>query len=180
MKKLIVFIGIITMGVGLFAQDSTNPSVLRSSKAIKALNTVPYAWLYFQNEAATITVAAEDTYYTISKGDSLWNNGATQRITLTSDTLYATIAGDYVYDLSASYSMTAGDTIVLGVKKNSTVYRVSQTESVGDEWITAGGSGILPSLDAGDTVIVQVQNGNDATNISLIDGSFLIRLIRYD
>jgi len=180
MKRVFLILGILLMWAGLQAQDSTNPSLLRSSKAIDALNTVPYAWLYFQNEAATVTVAAEDTYYTISQGDTLWNNGTTQRMTLTNDTLYADIDGDYTWNLSTSYFMTAGDTIVLAVKHNSTVYRVCSTSSVGAEVITAGGAGILPSVDDGDTIIVQVQNANDNTNISLLDGSFLFRLIRYD
>jgi hypothetical protein len=180
MKKVIVFIGIILMGAGLYAQDSTNPQLLRTTKAVKALNTVPYAWMYFQNEAATVTVAAEDTWYTISQGDSLWNNGTTQRITLTSDTLYATVAGDYMWNLSTSYAMTAGDTIHLGVKHNSNVSRLSSTLSIGAELINAGGTGILPSVDVGDTIMVQVQNANDATNVSLLDGTFMFWLIRYD
>ena len=180
MKKLIFVFGFILAFVGMQAQDSTNPSLLRSSKAINALNTVPYAWLYFADEAATVTVTTEDTWYTITQGDTLWNNGATQRITLDNDTLFATIAGDYVWDLSASYAMTANDTIHLAVKKNSTVYRVSSTVSVGAELITAGGYGILPSVDVGDTIMVQVQNANDATDVSLLDGTFMFYLIRYD
>ena len=180
MKRLILIFGILLIWAGLQAQDSTNPSLLRSSKAINALNTVPYAWLYFANEDATVTVSAEDTWYTITQGDTLWNNGATQRITYDNDSLFATIAGDYVWDLSASYAMTADDTIHLAVKKNSTVYRVCTTVSVGPEVITAGGFGILPSVDVGDTIIVQVQNANDATDVSLSDGTFMLQLIRYD
>lgn len=181
MKKLVfIFVAVLLMGVGLQAQDPTNPDLLRSSKAVKALNTVPYAWMYFTNEAATVTVSAEDTWYTISQGDSLWNNGTTQRITLTNDSLFATVAGDYTWNLAASYAMTADDTIHLAVKHNSTVKRLCSTVSVGPEIITAGGSGILPSVDVGDTIIVQVQNANDATNVSLLDGSFMFYLIRYD
>lgn len=180
MKRLTIILGILLMGIVAFAQDSTNPSLLRTSKAVKALNTVPYAWLRFENEAATVTVATEDTWYTISQGDSLWNNGATARITLTSDTLYATVAGDYLWDLSASYAMTANDTIHLAVKHNSTVKRLSSTVSVGAELITAGGPGFLSSVDVGDTIMVQVQNAQDATDISLLDGSFMFWLIRYD
>lgn len=181
MKRLTIILGIlILIGGWSFAQESTNPSLLRTSKAVKALNTVPYAWLYFQNEAATITVAAEDTYYTITQGDTLWNNGTVTRMTLTDDTLYATVAGDYLWNLSTSYAMTADDTIHLAVKHNSTVKRLSSTVSVGPELITAGGSGFLSSVDVGDTIMVQVQNAQDATNISLLDGSFLFWLIRYD
>ena len=169
MKRLLFILGI-AFGILLInsealAQESTNPSLLRSTKAVKALNTVPYAWLWFADEAATVTVAAEDTWYTISQGDSLWNNGATTRITLTNDSLYATVAGDYLWNLSASYAMTADDTIHLGVKHNSAVKRLSTTVSIGPEMITSGGSGFLSSVDVGDTIMVQVQNANDATNV---------------
>jgi hypothetical protein len=179
-RVLIVLLGVLIMGIGVMGQDSTNPSLLRSSKAIKALNTVPYAWLYFADEAATITVSAEDTYYTITQGDSLWNNGDTERITLSNDSLFATVAGDYAWNLAASYAMTADDTIHLAVKHNSTEYRVSTTVSVGPEVITAGGPGILPSVAVGDTIMVQVQNANDATDVSLLDGSLFLYLIRYE
>lgn len=178
MKKLTIILGILVISLGIFAQ--TNPSVLRTSKAVKALNTVPYAWLMFENEAATITVATEDTWYTITQGDTLWNNGTVTRATLTDDSLYATVAGDYLYTLSASYAMTADDTIHLAVKHNSTVRRLSTTVSVGPEVITAGGSGFISSVNVGDTIMVQIQNAQDATNISLLDGNFLLWLIRYD
>jgi hypothetical protein len=180
MKKLICLIALFAMGLGLFAQDSTNPSLLRTSKAIKALNTVPYAWMYFADESATVTIAAEDTWTVVSQGDSLWNNGATQRITLTNDSLYATVAGDYLWDLDLSYAMTANDTVHLAVKHNSTVKQLGRAVSIGAEVITFGGSGILPSVDVGDTIQVMVQNSNDATNLTFLDGSFLFRLIRYD
>jgi type IV secretory pathway VirJ component len=180
MKRFIFVIGLIVSVLMVNAQDPTNPSLLRSSKAVAALNTVPYAWLYFADEAATITVSAEDTYYTITQGDTLWNNGATQRITLDNDSLFATVAGDYAWNLVTSYAMTADDTIHLAIKHNSTEYRVSTTVSVGAEVITAGGPGILPSVDVGDTIMVQVQNANDATNVSVLDGSLLFYLIRYD
>jgi len=181
MKKLIfILMGFLIMGAGVMAQDSTNPSLLRSSKAIKALNTVPYAYMYFDDEAATVTVSAEDTWYTVTQGDSLWNNGTTQRITLSNDSLFATVAGDYMWDLSTSYAMTADDTIHLAIKHNSTVSRLASTVSVGAELINAGASGILPSVDVGDTIMVQVQNANDATNVSLLDGTLMLWLIRYD
>lgn len=181
MKKVVLMLVIALAGAGLFGQtlETWNESVLRPRKMIWNLNRAPYAWLQF-NESAAISVAAEDTWYTVSQGDSLWNNGTTSNMTLTNDSLYVTVDGSYIFDLSLSYAATADDTIHIGVKKNSTVYQGPRAVSIGAEVITNSFSGVLPNLDSGDTLIIQIQNSNNTDNPTVVDGSAVFRLIGYD
>lgn len=168
------------MGIVAFAQDSTNPQLLRSTKAIKALNTVPYAHLYFADSAETIALT-EDTWTEVTNAtNTLWISTAT-RITEAADTLNITIAGDYVGVLSLSYYATANDTIHVRLAKNDVgLAAKAEALSIGAEIITLSVPYLIPNLVATDGLKVQIQNSNNDDDAIVIDGSLVLYLIRYD
>jgi len=189
MKKLIVIFGIMLLGAAVYGQtiSTTSMSILRARAAVDvlsandaSLNTMPYAWLYFTDEETAITVTTEDTWYTVTGGDSVWNNGAVSNMTLQHDTAFATYAGDYAFQLSTTYVMAADDTVWIAVKHQDEVYPLGRTLSIGAELINTSSSGILENVAVGDTIMVQVQNATDDTDVTFLDGMFNLWMIRYD
>lgn len=180
MKQLTIILGILLISMGSFAQDSTNPEELRSSKAIKALNTVPYAQLVFADSAVTIALT-EDTWAFITNEDSTLWASTTTRITEAKDTLNVTVAGDYVGFLSVSYYATADDTIHVRLAKSGVgLTPKAEAVSVGAEVICLSVPILLPNLLTTDGIEVQMQNSNNGDDAIVIDGSLVLYLIRYD
>ena len=181
MKKATIILGILLMTVGLYAQESTNPSLLRSSKAVKALNTVPYLQMAFADSAITIA-ATEDTWHQLTNADSTLWIATSERITEAGDTATISVAGDYVGFLSVDCYATAADTIHIRVVKNdSTALTPKATElSIGTEIMNLSVPYLFESLAVGDDLKVQIQNSNNGDDPIVINGSFVLYLIRYD
>lgn len=181
MKKVVfILMGILIMGIGVMGQDSTNPSLLRSSKAVKALNTVPYAQLVFADSAETIALT-EDTWTEITNAtNTLWTS-TTARMTETADSIDIDVDGDYVAYLSVSYYATADDTIHVRLAKNDVgLTNKAEAVSIGGEVITLSVPYVIPDLDDGDGLKPQIQNSNNDDDAIVIDGSLVVYLIRYD
>lgn len=169
------------ISLGIYAQDPTNPQLLRSTKAVAALNTVPYAALYFADSAETIALT-EDTWTEVTNAtNTLWIVGDTARATWAADTLGIDIDGDYVAYLSMSYYATADDTIHVRLAKNDVgLVPKAEAVSVGAEVITLSVPYVIADLDDGDGLKVQIQNSNNSDDAIVIDGSLVVYLIRYD
>ena len=181
MKRVFLLIGIIMMACIGYGQDSTNPQLLRTTKAVAALNTVPYAHLYFADSAITIAIT-EDTWTEVTNAtNTLWISTNTTRITEAADTLNVLINGDYIGMLSLSYYATADDTVHVRLAKNDIgLPNKAEALSIGAEIITLATSYVIPNLVATDGLKVQVQNSNNDDDVIVVDGSLVLYLIRYD
>ena len=180
MKKAIIFIGLILMGIVGFAQDSTNPSLLRTSKAVKALNTVPYAQLAFKDSAITVALT-EDTWALVANADSSLWTATVARTTSAGDSVTISVAGDYMSSFSLSYLATADDTIHAMVYKNdAATVPTGRVLSIGAEICNIAFTGLLPNLVAGDDLKPMIQNSNNGDDAVVIDGVWTLWLIRYD
>ena len=181
MKKLIFIIGLMMIVVGLQAQDSTNPSLLRSSKAVKALNTVPYLHMSVEDSTEVIAIT-QDIWYQVTNQDStLWTTQASTRITEAGDTITISVAGDYMATLTVNYLATAADSVHIRLAKNhvALVPEVSEV-SIGTEDHALTFTTLLPNLVVGDDIKPQIMNSNGNDDCTILGGSLVLWLIRYD
>lgn len=180
MKRLIIILGVLLIGFGLFAQ--TNPSILRTSKAVKALNTVPYLHMAFEDSTETIAIT-QDAWYLVTNGDTtLWTTIASTRITAAGDTVTISVPGDYMATLMVNYVATAADTLHIRLVKNhgtAIVPEVSEV-SIGTEDHVLTFTTLLPDLVAGDDIAPEIMNSNGNDDCEVLGGSLVLWLIRYD
>ena len=182
MKKVLLLIGIILFGVGAFAQDSTNPQLLRSTKAVAALNTVPYLHMAFEDSTETIAIT-QDAWYLVTNGDTtLWTTQASTRITAAGDTATISIAGDYMASLMVNYIATAADTLHIRLVKNhsTAIFPEASEVSIGTEDHVLTFTTLLPNLVAGDDIAPEIMNSNGNDDCTILGGSLALWLIRYD
>ena len=181
MKKFIFIIGLMALVLGLQAQESTNPSLLRSSKATKALNTVPYIHLALEDSTEVIAIT-QDVWYLVTNGDStLWTSQAAERVTTAGDSITISVAGDYMATLTVNYLATAADSLHIRLAKNhvGTVPEVSEV-SIGTEDHALTFTTLLPNLVVGDDIKPQIMNSNGNDDCTILGGSLVLWLIRYD
>jgi len=181
MKRVIVLLGIIMMACIGYGQDSTNPQLLRSSKAIAALNTVPYLHMAFEDSTELIAIT-QDAWYLITNGDTtLWTTQASTRMTAAGDTATISIAGDYMGSLTVNYIATAADSLHIRFAKNHAgVFPEVSEVSIGTEDHALTFVTLLPGLVAGDDIKPQIMNSNGNDDCTILGGSLVLWLIRYD
>ncbi len=165
-----------------YGQDSTNPQLLRSTKAVAALNTVPYLHMAFEDSTETIAIT-QDAWYLVTNGDTtLWTTQASTRITAAGDTATITIAGDYMASLMVNYIATAADTLHIRLVKNhgTAIFPEASEVSIGTEDHVLTFTTLLPNLVAGDDIAPEIMNSNGNDDCTILGGNLTLWLIRYD
>jgi len=182
MKRLVFLFVFAMMACMVYGQDSTNPQLLRSTKAVAALNTVPYLHMAFEDSTETIAIT-QDAWYLITNGDTtLWTTQASTRMTAAGDTATVTIAGDYMASLLVNYVATAADTLHIRLLKNNTtaIFPEASEVSIGTEDHVLTFTTLLPNLVVGDDIKPQIMNSNGNDDCEILGGNLVMWLIRYD
>ena len=187
MKKLLIVLMLLVPGL-LIAQQTIQTYEMGDEAARTKINanftndnTVPYLEMAFSDSAETIA-ATEDIWAIIANEDSTLWTATAARVTSAGDTATISVAGDYVGMFQVDYTASADDTIHIRVVKNdSTALTPKATAlSIGAEIINLSTSYLFPNLAIGDDLKPQIQNSNNGDDPVVINGSFLLYLIRYD
>ena len=145
------------------------------------LTNQPNLQMAFKDSAITIA-ATEDTWTEVTNGTTALWTATNSGFTVAGDSVTVITAGDYVANLSLSFYATADDTIHIRLIKNDAAGLVPTARAVcvGAEIINLNIPVLLPDLVAGDDFKVQIMNSNNGDDPIILDGAFVMHMIRYD
>jgi len=155
----------------------------RTDDNFTVLYNTPVVGVYFSDSAVTIALT-EDEWATVTNAAyNLWTGQASgMSVTVASgDSITVSEPGDYLANISLSFSAEVTDTIEMAIVKNGTATapRVSLTQ-LDTGLVSFSLSAMLFGMTTGDDVTLKVRNISDGDDVIVRHGSAYMYMLKPD
>ena len=191
MKKLLflfafipaLLIGQTTSNFDLSKWHDSNTVLDKADENFNILFNTPVVGVFFSDSAVTVDLTEDLWSYASNATNTLWS-GIAHNLSVTTasgDSITIVAPGDYIANITLSFSAAANDTIEMAIFKNNaaTVQRVS-VEAVGTEILSFTLPAMLFDLVADDNLSIRIRNIAGDQDVKLIHGTAYMFMLKPD